>query len=279
MMHALDPAVHGPLYATIKDLLPQPKPHPLGCHRRRVPDQVIFAALLFRLVTGASWTTIEQFLPWKVSDTTLRARRDEWINAGVFEIVAAHALFGYRKLIGLRLDHVSIDGSDQLAPCGGQDAGRGFKTHGRLGWKWCLAVDDDGIPLAVATGPANRNDYPMMFEVLDQLKDHGLLDLIDTLHADRGFNYDETPRRLADDYGITRFNAPPRNKRGTGTTPLVGFGKHRWIVESANSWFRSYGQLRRSTDRKAEHRRAALLFAIALFISHRLSQKSTSPIR
>lgn len=279
MMYALDPAVHGPIFETIQDLLPAPKPHPLGCHRRRVPDKVCFAAILHRLVTGASWTTIEFVLGHQVSDTTLRARRDEWIAAGVFDEIARQALSGYQRLIGLRLEHVSIDGSDQLAPCGGEDAGHGFKQHGRLGWKWCLAVDDDGIPLTFTTAPANRNDYPMMFEVLDQLANADLLRLIDTLHADRGFNYTETPSRLTADYGITKFQAPPRRKQRSGTTPLVGLGNHRWIVESANSWLRAYGQLRRSTDRKTVHRRAALNFAIALFITHRLIQKSTSPIR
>ena len=103
----------------------------------------------------------------------------------------------------------------------------------------------------------------MMFEVLDQLAQTDLLRLIDTLHADRGFNYPETAQRLADDYGITNFNAPPRRKRRSGTTPLVGLGSHRWIVESANSWLRNYGQLRRSTDRKTIHRQTALKFAIA----------------
>ena len=279
MMYALDPAVHGPIFETIQGLLPQPRPHPLGCHRRRVSDRVCFAAVLHRLVTGASWTTIECVLGYKVSDTTMRARRDEWIAAGVFDEIARQALAGYQRLIGLRLEHVSIDGSDQLAPCGGEDAGHGFKQRGRLGWKWCLAVDDDGIPLAFSTAPANRNDYPMMFEVLDQLADADLLGRIDTLHADRGFNYTETPARLTADYGITKFQAPPRRKQRSGTAPLVGLGSHRWIVESANSWLRNYGQLRRSTDRKTMHRRAALNFAIALFITHRLIQKTTSPIR
>lgn len=279
MMHALDPAVHGPIFETIKDLLPPPKPHPLGCHRRRVPDSVCFAGLLFRLVTGASWTTIERFLPWRVSDTTLRARRDEWIAAGVFDEVARQALAGYRRLIGFRLDHVSIDGSDKLAPCGGEGAGHGYKLHGRLGWKWCIAVDDDGIPLAFSVAPANRNDYPMMFEVLDQLAQADLTRLIDTVHLDRGLNYAETPKRLADNYGIVRLKAPSRNMPDQGTTPLVGLGRHRWIVESANSWLTNYGQLRRNTDRKTVHRRAALNFAIALFVVHRLIQKSTSPIR
>jgi hypothetical protein len=279
MMHALDPAVHGPIFETIIELLPKRKPHPLGCHRRRVPDKVCFAAILYRLVTGASWTTIEVLLGKQVSDTTLRARRDEWIEAGVFDEIARQARAGYQRLIGLRLDHVSIDGSDQLAPGGGEGAGHGFKQHGRLGWKWCLAVDDNGIPLAWSTAPANCNDYPMMFDVLDQLAEADLLRLIDTLHADRGFNYPQTPTRLAADYGITRFNAPPRKKQRSGKVPLVGLGSHRWIVESANSWLRNYGQLRRSTDRKTIHRHAALNFAISLLITHRLIQKNTSPIR
>ena len=100
MMHALDPAVHGPIFDTIKDLLPAPARHPLGCHRRRVSDKICFAGLLFRLVTGASWTTIEVLLLNQVSDTTLRARRDEWIAAGVFDEVARQALAGYRRPSG-----------------------------------------------------------------------------------------------------------------------------------------------------------------------------------
>ena len=38
-----------------------------------------------RLVTGASWVTVEAILERRVSDTTLRSRRDEWITAGVFD--------------------------------------------------------------------------------------------------------------------------------------------------------------------------------------------------
>lgn len=282
MMHALDPRVHGPIYQAVKIFMPAPKVHRLGCHRPRVPDAVCFLGILYRLVTGASWTSIEFMLTatgTPVSDTTLRARRDEWIQAGVFDLIAAHALSGYRRLVGLNLDHVSIDGADKLAPCGGQDTGIGFKTHGRLGWKFCLAVDNDGIPIAAAIAGANRNDYPLMYQLLDQLDQHGLLPLVGTVHADRGFNYAETPDRLATEYGITSFNAPPRNKPNDGTKPLVGLGKHRWIVEAVNAWMCAYGQLRRNTDRKTEHRRAALMFAIALFITHRLTQKSTSSIR
>ena len=276
MMYALDPAVHAPIFETIKALLPPRPSHPLGCHRRRVSDEVCFIWILHRLITGASWETLEAMSGHQVSDTTLRHRRDEWINAGIFEQLAAHAINGYHRLIGLDLSQVCIDGSDHLAPGGGEGTGHGIKHPGRLSWKWCIAVDADGIPFAFETAPGNRNDYAMFFPLLDQLTERDLTKRVGTLHADRGFNYTSTPERVAN-YGITNFIAPPRNQPNTGTTPLVGMGQ-RWIVEAANAWLRNYKQLARNTDRTSRHRQAALCFAITLFITHRL-QQTTSPIR
>ena len=274
-MHALDPAVHEPIFNTIVDLIPPPPPHPLGCHRRRVPDSVCFSGILMRscrVVVGRSKRSSNQ-----VSDTTLRARRDEWIRAGVFAEIFNQAIAGYHRLIGFNLANVIIDGSDQLAPCGGEDAAQGFKTRGRLGWKWVIAVDDHGVPITFTTAAANRNDYPLMYTVLDQLAELDLAHQIDTLHADRGFGYREANDRVTG-YGINRFNAPPRNNPHHGTTALVGFGP-RWIVEATNAWMCAYGQLRRNTDRKTEHRHAAMSLAIVLFITHRLQHPKLSPIR
>jgi hypothetical protein len=58
---------------------------PLGCHRPRVPDRLCSWGILIRLVTGCSWVSVEAILNRQVSDTTLRARRDEWTTAGVFD--------------------------------------------------------------------------------------------------------------------------------------------------------------------------------------------------
>jgi transposase len=86
MVRALDPAVISVLWQAIYHLLPERvDDHPLGCHRRRVSDLVCFRGLLIRLVTGSSWETVEALMEYKVSDTTLRTRRDEWIHAGVFD--------------------------------------------------------------------------------------------------------------------------------------------------------------------------------------------------
>lgn len=57
--------------------------------------------------------------PRGVSDTTLRARRDESADAGVFEEIAAEALAAYDSIIDLDLSEVSSDGSLHNALCGG----------------------------------------------------------------------------------------------------------------------------------------------------------------
>ena len=101
-MRALDREVKDAVWAAVAALLPQrPDSHPLGTHRRRVPDRVCFEGILVRLVTGCSWQTAERLLGCAVSDTTLRARRDEWIAAGVFEDLVEEALGAFDRIVGL----------------------------------------------------------------------------------------------------------------------------------------------------------------------------------
>ena len=58
--------------------------HPLGCHRRRIPNRIIFDKLVQVLVLGASYAKIADTT---CSPTTLRQRRDEWIGAGIFSML------------------------------------------------------------------------------------------------------------------------------------------------------------------------------------------------
>ena len=271
MMRALEAEVLDAVWETVEPLLPRvpdPAEHPLGCHRRRVPDKVCFRGMLVRLVTGAAWETIEFLLGRVVSDTTLRARRSEWVKAGVFTKLIDQAQAAYDRIIGLDLDNVALDGSIHRAPCGGQGTGPSPFDRNRLCWKWSLAVDGAGIPVAMVAGPGNTNDYKLLCPTLDQLVDNGLIADIDTLHLDRGYGYPSTPA-LIEDYGIANLDVVMRRQPGQGAVPYVGLGK-RWIVEVANSWLANYGQLRRSTDRQDKHRIAALQFAItSRLIDHR----------
>jgi transposase len=281
MMHALEPRVHDPIFQMIEHLIPPAPTHPLGCHRPRVDNRVIFRGLLLRLVTGSSWDTIEFMLNGAVSDTTLRTRRDEWERSGLFQQLLVHALAAYHRVIGIDLTQLFIDGCNNRALKGGEGTGFDPKHPGKRGWKFVIATDAAGIPIAFATDAANRNDYPLMFDVLDDLQARNQLRLVGTLHADRGFNYTETPHRLTADYGIEDFQAPTRNARNTGRTKRSPIGP-RWIIEATNSWLRIYGQIATNTDRQPRHRQAALCFAIALLLVHRISHPKHStwrPIR
>jgi hypothetical protein len=64
------------------------------------------AGLVHPLVTGSSWVDLEAILDHQVSDTTLRARCDEWIDAGVFDQLRDEALRAFDRIIGLALDDV-----------------------------------------------------------------------------------------------------------------------------------------------------------------------------
>ncbi|MGH9096856.1 MAG: transposase, partial [Acidimicrobiales bacterium] len=119
-MRALDPEVGDVIWAGVAPLIPlPPRTHPLGCHRRRASDRDCFDVMLVRPATGCSWEDAERLCGNKVSDTTVRARRDEWIEAGVFDRLGEEALAAYDKIIGLDLSDASVDGSLHKSPCGG----------------------------------------------------------------------------------------------------------------------------------------------------------------
>jgi transposase len=87
--------------------------HPLGCHRRRIPDPVVFDKLVEVLVYGAGY---ERIADASCSATTLRRRRDEWIRLGVWDRLRLAALDAYDQMIGLDLADVAVDGCTTKAP-------------------------------------------------------------------------------------------------------------------------------------------------------------------
>jgi len=228
-MRALDPQVVDAVWATIEPTLPiPPDDHPLGCHRPRIPDRLCFWGMLVRLVTGASWVTVEALLERRVSDTTLRSRRDEWIAAGVFDELRDHALEAYDRIIGLDLSEVALDGSLHKAPCGGEGTGKSPVDRAKLGWKWSVAADGNGIPLGWAIDGANRNDVKLLEPTLIDVDRVGLLPDIETLHLDRGYDYPKIRAQLTalglDDINIQRCH--PRGS--TKPKPPLRLGL-RWI--------------------------------------------------
>ena len=93
----------------------------------------------------------------------------------------------------------------------------------------------------------------------------------ETLHLDRGY-WGARVDRSAAAAGITDLVRPPKRKPGHDgpAEPAPAPLGLRWRVERTNSWLSNYGQLRRNTDRKPEHRLAQLALAVTLIIAIKL---------
>jgi transposase len=281
IMRALDPVVVDAVWDRLKRLLPTPPDaHPLGCHRRRIDDRICFRGILIRLATGCSWEDAERLIDHAASDTTLRARRSEWLAAGVFDNLFLDALDAYDRAGLLRLRHSAADGSLQKAPCGGPGSGPNPTDRGKLGWKWLIIVDTSGIPIGWVTAGANRQDCILLPATIDRVPAK-LVQRIHWLHLDRGFDNRnvraELTQRGLSDACIARKQTPGRPDLAV---PPLKFKKKRWPVERTNSWLANYGQMRRNTDRCPEHRNAQLaLVATILILAKLIDHQNRSPIR
>jgi len=90
---ALPPYLIEPIWQQFAALLPQREiHHPLGCHRSRIPDRVVFEKLVQVLVFGCAY---ERIADATCSATTLRERREEWIELGVMDALRDLALESY----------------------------------------------------------------------------------------------------------------------------------------------------------------------------------------
>jgi hypothetical protein len=150
---ALQPYINfEPIWEQFEALLPERRTnHPLGCHRGRIPDRVVFGKLVEMLVFGCAY--------WRISDescseSTLRRRRDEWIDLGLMETLREISLEAYDRLISLELADLAVDGCITKAPCGGEKAGRSPVDRGKGGIKRSMVVDARGIPLGSVIAPA-----------------------------------------------------------------------------------------------------------------------------
>jgi transposase len=231
-----------PLWDQFSALLPE-RPaydpsHPLGCHRRRVPDRIIFEKLIQVLRFGCSYQAIADCA---CSATTIRQRRDEWIRLGIFAQMKAIARDSYDRIVGLALEDLAVDGCITKAPGGGQCAGRSPVDRGKLGMKRSLLVEGKGIPLDRVLAPANRNDCVLLAATLDKLDAIGPLPAEITVHLDAGY-----------DSGKTRAELKSRSMKGEiahkGDKAPAQAGQ-RWHVERTNAWHNAFNRLQRCYER------------------------------
>jgi Transposase DDE domain len=270
---ALPVCLFEPIWAEVAALLPPRRAvvpsHPLGCHRRRVPDRVVFEHVVAALVHGSGY---ERIASPGCSDRTIRRRLQEWAASGLSERVHTLALRAYDRMLGLDLADLAVDGCITKAPAGGDVAGRSPVDRGKQGLKRSVVTDGDGVPLHVVAAGANRHDSPLLGATLAGLDklDRDLPDAV-LVHLDRG--YDNGPTRaLLDGLGFEGAIA----RKGVPAPVQAGA---RWVVERAHSWMNGYGKLRRCTEKAQAVVDFYLFLAAALVVVRQLIHRARTRYR
>jgi transposase len=247
---ALPSSVLEPLWVQIAALLPARQVHhPLGCHRPRIPDRVVFDKLIQVLVFGCGYRRIADAT---CSATTLRRRRDQWITLGLAEQVRLVVLTAYDRMLGLDLEHLAVDGCITKAPCGGEVAGRSPVDRGKQGLKRSLVTEAGGMPLGAVAAEANRRDDGLLAATLHTIAVVGPLPAQPVVHLDAGYDY-QSCRAVLTKQGMVGQIAT----RGVSAPVQVG---RRWVIERTHAWGNQYGKLRWCTER----RRLVVEFWLAL---------------
>jgi transposase len=232
-----------PLWDQFATLLPPRQTyvatHPWGCHRRRIADRVVFDKLIQVLRFGCSYEGIADST---CSATTLRTRRDEWIELGVFGALARIARQAYDRIVGLVLDEIAVDGCITKAPGGGEVAGPSPVDRRKQGMKRSVLVEGYGIPLGRVLAGAQRHDSPLLAPTLDLLDDLGPLPGEITVHLDAGYDSGKTRDTLAD-RGLSGEIA----RKGEKAPIQAG---QRWHVERTNAWHNTFNRLQRCYERR-----------------------------
>jgi hypothetical protein len=263
-----------PLWVQFSALLPEhpvvSPTHPLGCHRRRVPDRVVFEHVIAALVHGSGY---ERIATAGCSDRTIRRRVHAWAAAGLMEQVHRLALAAYERMIGLDLADLAVDGCISKAPSGGEVAGRSPVDRGKQGLKRSMLTEGRGLPMHLVSAGANRHDSPLLGPTLAGLEQVAPLTAAEpgAVQLDRG--YDNGPTRtLLAEQGLQGVIA----RKGVPAPIQAG---SRWTVERTHAWMNAYGKLRRCTEKRKAVVDFYLFLAAALVVLRRLIQEARTRYR
>ncbi len=244
------------LWERIEPLLPARPRHPLGCHRRRVPDRDALDGILFVLRSGCQWAALNQTRICSKSSAYRRFR--EWARAGVFEALWTQLLADPQMT--LEWDWMALDSQIVKAPKGGQASGPNPTDRAKCGTKRSLCTDGQGIPLSIVIDGANRHDIKLLERTLEGLLASPPEGLRPGLCLDRGYDYPWVRPRL-DELGYE----PHVHARGEEAR-LIRKGRRarRWVVASTFAWLVLFRRLKISHERLAATRSAFLNLACAL---------------
>ena len=251
------------LWEKVEPLLPPAPPHPLGCHRPRLPDRRVMDAILLVLRTGMQWNALAATAI--CNSSSAHRRFQEWERAGVFHEIWRQGLLDYDEQIGIDWEWLAADGAMTKAPLGGEQSGPNPTDRAKRGRNVRFSARRGGVPLGLACDGANRNDHKLLKATIDSLpvaRPQPTAAAPQGLCLDAGYDNAQS-RELLDEYGFAaHIRGRGEEIREKLQTP--GWKARRWVVEACHSWLNRNRALLIRWSKKAQNHLALLQLACGL---------------
>jgi len=251
------------LWQKVEPLLPPAPPHPLGCHRPRIPDRRVMDAILLVLRTGMQWNALAATA---ICNSSSAHRRFGGVGAG--RRLSGDLAPGAARLRCSRRHRLGLAGGrrgdDQGAAGGRADRPQPHRSR-QKGAKRSLLCEARGVPIGLACDGANRNDHKLLAPTLGSIpierpapterRPQGLC--LDAAYDNR------ESRELLASYALDA-HIRSRGEEIELKLRIPGWRARRWVVEACHSWLNRNRALLVRWSKKAENHLALLQLACGL---------------
>ncbi|MEU2791207.1 IS5 family transposase [Streptomyces sp. NPDC007100] len=259
------------LWEIAKPLLPPPRVRPQGGGTSDTPDETLFAAIIYVLVTGCAW----RHLPpcFGISKSTAHRRFLIWSRAGVWGRLHKAVLHQLDDAGLIDVTRVVLDTAHVRAKQGGEHTGPSPVDRRKPGTKMHLLSDANKLPLAVVISAANIHDSdglkPTVAGLHTQHDPHrGRYFKPQRLYADKAYDVPILRRWLWGKHIGVRVA-----RKGIESSERLG--RRRWVIERILSWLTGYRRLSPRYERHPSNYLAFLGLAAALCCYKQLLRLTT----
>ncbi|WP_405784426.1 IS5 family transposase [Streptomyces sp. NBC_00859] len=259
------------LWEIARHLIPPSRVRPQGGGTQATPDETLFAAIIYVLVSGCSWRALPPC--FGVSKSTVHRCFMIWSRAGVwgqFHEAVVHRLDDAGLIDVCR---VVLDSAHVRAKKGAPHTGPSPVDRGKPGSKMHILSDANGLPLVVGIFAANVHDSLALKPVVvghqtrhDPHRGRYIKPL--RLHADKAYDVPHLRKWLWGKHIGVRIARK-------GIEPSEWLGRRRWVIERTMSWLSGYHCLSPRYERQPSSYMAFLGLAAALCCYKRLVRLTT----
>ncbi|QBR04684.1 IS5 family transposase (plasmid) [Streptomyces sp. S501] len=259
------------LWEIAEPLIPPSKVRPQGGGTQDTPDETLFAAIIYVLVSGCAWRALPPC--FGISKSTAQRRFLIWSRAGVWGRLHEEILHRLDDAGLLDLSRAVLDSAHVRAKKGGELTGPSPVDGGKPGSKMHVLSDANGLPLLVGISAANTHDSqalkPMVQGHQTRHDPHrGRHFKPQRLHADKAYDIPHLRKWLWGKHIGVRIA-----RKGVESSERLG--RRRWVIERTMSWLTGYRRLNHRYERHPRNYLAFLGLAAALCCYKRLRRLTT----